>query len=135
MSFHFLGYIKEVLSELPDFTSLNVPIVEHRLLIQRLVHGFSVLAPRSPVADETDVELPTHPTPDQHMVTALARHRNLQSNHGHLRPVRVILGSLVEQVLCDLLRVENKKARAQDLKINKVPWYNQHTCERDIKRM
>lgn len=82
MSFHLLRYIKEVLSELPDFSSLNVPIAEHRLLIQRLVHGFSVLAPRSPVGYEADVELPAHPTPDQCMATAFVEHRTYNVTMG-----------------------------------------------------
>ena len=53
--------MQDILDELVDPVQLDITIIEHGSLVQRLVHRLSMLAPRWPVWDEPHVELPSHP--------------------------------------------------------------------------
>ena len=61
MRFHILGDVCNVLYELMHSVQLDVPIIQHRGLVERLVHRLAVFTPIRAVGDEAHVELPSHP--------------------------------------------------------------------------
>ena len=64
MDLHVLGYLQQILDELVDPVQLDVTVVEHGFLIQRMMHRLAMFTPRCSVWDEPDVELPSHPNPN-----------------------------------------------------------------------
>ena len=61
MRFHILGDVCNVLYELMHSVQLDVPIIQHRRLVERLVHRLAVFTPIRAIGDEAHVELPSHP--------------------------------------------------------------------------